>query len=122
MGRHGNREVLALEAYTDTWVSRDVGRGVWVRINYEEGSKNDDNLYSTNEWTETNIKGRKVYRGKWGHSLVAHVDDSLHNKNGTSEYTDKIPSLLVIGGKVESGPAVNDVFMSESGFHLSWTT
>jgi hypothetical protein len=117
MGRHENNEVRALEAYTDTWVSRDVGRADWTRINYEEGSKNDENLFSTNEWTETIIKGRKIYRGKWGHTIMARVDYSTDNQNGTLDYTDKTPSLFVIGGKIESGPMVNDVFMSENGFH-----
>jgi hypothetical protein len=48
---------------------------------------------------------------------MARVDYSTDNQNGTLDYTDKIPSLFVIGGKIESGPMVNDVFMSENGFH-----
>ena len=39
-------------------------------VDYEEGSKHKDNLYSSNEWTETiEPSGRKIYRGKWGHRL-----------------------------------------------------
>lgn len=150
MGRRGNNYVSALEAYTDTWISKDIDGAYWTRLNYEEGSKNDDNLYSTNEWTETNIKGRKVYRGKWGHSMVTHtvpeqtlaevettVDDSLDSVldppvmvqqgNNVGVETNPVveaetrdpqmtmPSVFVIGGKVESGPPVNDVFKSSDG-------
>jgi len=48
MGSKGNNHVRELEAYTDTWWSHDGAD--WARINYEEGSKHDDNLYSTQEW------------------------------------------------------------------------
>ena len=149
MGRRGNNYVRALEAFTDTWISSDIDGANWTRINYEEGSKNDDNLYSTNEWTETNIKGRKVYRGKWGHSLVTHtvpeqtpaevettVDDSLDSvldppvtdqqvstlEDETRDPMKTMPSVFVIGGKVESGPAVNDVFKSANGILSSWAS
>lgn len=142
MGRRGNNNVLALEAYTDTWISKDIDGTYWTRINYEEGSKSDDNLYSTNEWTETNIKGRKVYRGKWGHSMVTHtvpeqtpaevktmVDDSLDSvldspvvEDETRDPLMTMPSVFVIGGKVESEPAVNDVFKSSDGILSSWAS
>jgi hypothetical protein len=149
MGRRGNNYVRALEAFTDTWISSDIDGANWTRINYEEGSKNDDNLYSTNEWTETNIKGRKVYRGKWGHSLVTHtvpeqtpaevettVDDSLDSvldppvtdqqvstlEDETRDPMKTMPSVFAIGGKVESGPAVNDVFKSADGILSSWAS
>lgn len=156
MGRRGNNDVRVLKAYTDTWISKDIDGANWIQLNYEEGSKNDDNLYSTNEWTETNIKGRKVYRGKWGHSLVTHtvpeqtpaevettVDDSLDSvfdppvtdQQGTNEGVEtnpvedetrdpweSTPSVFVIGGKVESGPAVNDVFKSTDGILSNWAS
>ena len=37
-----------VEAYTDAWLSQDGAE--WARANYEEGSKECDNLYSTEEW------------------------------------------------------------------------
>ena len=64
LGTKGNNVVNSLEAYTDTWHSDD--RSEWERINYEEGTLHEDNLYSTNEWSETMIEERKIYRGKWG--------------------------------------------------------
>ena len=48
MGTNGNNDVREVDAYTDSWWSYDGAD--WVRINYEEGSKYDDNLYSTQEW------------------------------------------------------------------------
>lgn len=48
LGRRGNNEVREVEAYTDTWLSQDGAE--WVKTNYEEGSKERDNLYSTEEW------------------------------------------------------------------------
>ncbi|KAL9184445.1 hypothetical protein ACHAXT_002531 [Thalassiosira profunda] len=69
VGKRGNNVVTSLEAYTDTWYSADGAE--WKRINYEEGSVHEDNLYSTSEWSETVIEERKIYRGKWGHSLEA---------------------------------------------------
>ena len=48
LGTRGNNIVREVEAYTDAWLSQDGAD--WVRANYEEGSKESDNLYSTEEW------------------------------------------------------------------------
>ena len=118
IGRSGNREVRELEAYTDHWLSYDASD--WVRVNYQEGSKNTDNLYSTNEWTETFVDGRKIHRGKWGHTTESfHVRQVNEDDFGTSDSNDfaveTIPSLFIIGGKPESEDMVNDVFISKPG-------
>ena len=126
MGKKENNEVRELEAYTDTWWSSDGA--TWNKVNYEEGSKHTNNLYSTSEWTETTIEGRKIYRGKWGHSLEAfHVNQDIESSNidvacpagssckNVASAESKTPALFVIGGKFESGPVVNDVFVSERG-------
>lgn len=85
-------------------------------MNYEEGSKHADNLYSTQEWSETYGDGR-VYRGKWGHSLEVFrkeaecTDSAFHcNKN--------VPALFVIGGKLDSMNMDNSVFRSAPGGEL----
>ena len=125
LGRKGNRNNDVLEAYTDTWWSHDGAD--WVRVDYEEGSKHKDNLYSTNEWTETiDQSGRKIYRGKWGHRLEAfHTSKELDDEQSACTATDseticeerKVPALFVIGGKLESESLVNDVFISQPGIH-----
>ena len=108
-GRNG------LESYTDTWYSHNASD--WVKVNYEEGSIYRNNLYSSNEWTETRIDGRKIYRGKWGHTLEAfHVSEGS-DEDEDSETSKKIPSLFVIGGKLEGEHLVNDVFVSKRGIH-----
>ena len=95
----------------------------WSRVDYSEGSKHKDNLYSTQEWTETELDGRKIYRGKWGH--VADEESSTNTvdactgsdeecKNMASSESS-LPALFVTGGTLESGPMVNDVFVSERG-------
>lgn len=48
LGTRGNNVVREVEAYTDAWLSHDGAE--WTRANYEEGSKERDNLYSTEEW------------------------------------------------------------------------
>ena len=102
MGTDGNREVRSLEAYTDTW-SFDGSQ--WMKINFEEGSKHQDNLYSTNEWTEITVEGgRTVYRGKWGFSL-----EPFHYSQ------DQDSALFLIGGKVEGFSMVSDIFASKQG-------
>ena len=140
MGTKGNHEVKTLEAHTDTWWSSDGAK--WNRVNYEEGSRDTGNIYSTNEWTETKIDGKTTYRGKWGHSLeafhtiqdidqdgkIAVSDVSLNICTETkppvckriSGIEDNIPALIVIGGKIDdatngNGPMVNDVFISRQG-------
>ncbi|KAL3799731.1 hypothetical protein HJC23_010381 [Cyclotella cryptica] len=137
MGKRGNNEVRSLEAHSDTWWSYDGSE--WKRVNYEEGSRFNSNIYSTNEWTETTVDGKKVYRGKWGHTLEAfhasqdidqderlattnvsinvctesNVFSSVCKRISATEY--RVPSLFVIGGKLESGPMVNDAF-----YIVSW--
>jgi hypothetical protein len=136
MGKRGNKEVRSLEAHTDMWWSTDGSK--WNRVNYEEGSRYNRNIYSTNEWSETTLDGKKVYLGKWGHSLqsfytsqdidrdekIATTNVSLHVCTGSEAYSsckrisaneNRIPALLVIGGKFENGPMVNDVFVSRQG-------
>lgn len=139
MGTKENHEVKTLEAYTDTWWSSD-GK-TWNRVNYEEGSRYKGNIYSTNEWTETELGGKTNYHGKWGHTLEAFYttqDIDLDGKIAVSSVSrnictetspvckrisaveDKIPALVVIGGKLDgaasgSGPMVNDVFVSRQG-------
>lgn len=136
MGTKGNNEVRSLEAHTDTWWSFDGSK--WNMVNYEEGSRHKDNIYSTNEWTETTIDGKRTHRGKWGHTLeafhakqdidldekIAETKVSLNVCNGSEESAvckrissveNRIPTLLTIGGKLESGPMVNDVFASRQG-------
>lgn len=112
MGRRGNNDVRELEAYTDMWVSRDEDASNWVKINYEEGSRYDDNVYSSNEWTQIGIGGRKVYRGNWGHTLVERISRTDEPNNRQIA----IPSLFLIGGKVESEDATNRVFVAEMEF------
>jgi hypothetical protein len=53
----------------------------------------------TNEWVETNP-----------------VEDE------TRDPWESTPSVFVIGGKVESGPAVNDVFKSTDGILSNWAS
>ena len=114
-GRNRNNEVRELESYTDTWYSHNASD--WVKVNYEEGSIYRNNLYSSNEWTETSIDGRKIYRGKWGHTLETfHVSEGS-DEDEDSETSKKIPSLFVIGGKLEGEHLVNDVFVSKRGIH-----
>ncbi len=112
MGRRGNNDVRELEAYTDMWVSRDEDASNWVKINYEEGSRYDDNVYSSNEWTQIGIGGRKAYRGNWGHTLVERISRTDDPNNRQIVTT----SLFLIGGKVESEDATNRVFVSEMEF------
>ncbi|KAL3797894.1 hypothetical protein ACHAWO_009767 [Cyclotella atomus] len=138
MGTKGNNEVRSFEAYSDTWWSSDGS--TWYRVNYEEGSRYKDNIYSTNEWTETTVDGKKTYRGKWGHTLEAfHAtqDIDLDEKIATTNVSlnictvsdssackrisvveSRIPTLFTIGGKSENGPMVNDVFASRQGSEL----
>ena len=111
MGTRGNNEVRELEAFTDTWWSDDLRN--WTRVNYQEGSIHQDNLFSTSEWTETYENNRKIYRGKWGHSLEAH----LTAVDEADETVTKVPSLFVIGGKLEGQEFTNDVFVSKRGIH-----
>lgn len=137
MGTKGNNEVRSLETFPDTWVSSDGSS--WNRVNYEEGSTLEKNVYSTNEWSETTVDGKKTYRGKWGHSIDAFysiqdidLDGKIATTNvsvnictelemhspvcaRTSVVEARIPTLFVIGGKLESGPIVNDVFASRQG-------
>lgn len=138
MGTDGNREVRSLESYTDTWWSYDGSK--WTKINYEEGSKHQDNLYSTNEWTEIALEGgRTVYRGKWGFSLEAFHNSQDLDGDGTIKKDptpmtvcsavnetlcktillpeDEIPTLFLIGGKVEGFSMVSDTFASKKGIH-----
>ena len=138
MGTDGNREVRSLEAYYDTWFSYNGTE--WMKVNYEEGSKYQDNRYSTNEWTEITVEGgRKVYRGKWGHSLEAfHTSQDLNGDgvidtepaqmkaclmaNKTLCKTmilteEEIPALFLIGGKVEGFAVVSDTFVSKQGIN-----
>ena len=137
MGKEGNREVRTLEAYTDTWWS--YNGSVWMKINYDEGSIYKDNLYSTNEWTEITVEGRKVYRGKWGFSLESFVTSQDLNGDGqistesapmqscssanetrckaTLVAEEHIPALFLIGGKVEGFSTVSDTFVSKPGIN-----
>jgi hypothetical protein len=112
MGRRGNNDVQELEAYTDMWISHDEDASNWVKINYEDGSRYDDNVFSSNEWTQIGIGGRKVYRGNWGHTLVEHI--SRTDKPNNLQVV--IPSLFLIGGKVERENVTNRVFVSEMEF------
>lgn len=112
MGTRGNNEVRELEAFTDTWWSEDLRN--WTRVNYQEGSIHQDNLFSTSEWTETYGNNRKIYRGKWGHSLEAFHTSIVDEVDGTVTTT---PSLFVIGGKLEGQEFTNDVFVSKRGIH-----
>lgn len=105
MGRRGNNDVRELEAYTDMWVSLDSDGTQWSMVNYEEGSRYKDNIFSSNEWTEISIKGRNVYRGVWGHTLVQKANKT------TAE-----PELFLIGGKVERENEVNRVYVSRMDF------
>ena len=137
MGTKGNNEVRSLEAFTDTWFSSDGSS--WNRVNYEEGSMAQRNIYSTNEWSESTVDGKKKYLGKWGHSVEAFYSTQDIDLDGiiattnvslnvctnsevhspvcarTSVVEARIPTLFVIGGKLESGPMVNDVFASRQG-------
>ena len=118
MGTDGNNEVRSLEAYTDTWLSSDGGSH-WMKTNYEEGSKDEHNLYSTNEWTEITVEsGRTVYRGKWGFSLETFHHHSHQDliESCSLEANDTCgQSLYVIGGKVEGFSMVSDIFTSKKG-------
>jgi hypothetical protein len=114
MGRRGNNDVRELEAYTDMWVSRDTNAASWVRINHEEGSRYADNMYSSNEWTQIDVGGRKVYRGNWGHTLVEHYVSGRTYKSDNPHAV--MPSLFLIGGKVQSQDATNRVFASQVDF------
>ncbi len=118
MGTDGNNEVRSLEAYTDTWWSSDGGSH-WMKTNYEEGSKEEHNLYSTNEWTEITVEsGRTVYRGKWGFSLETFLHHSHQDliESCSSDANDTCgQSLYVIGGKVEGFSMVSDIFTSKHG-------
>jgi hypothetical protein len=142
MGNKGNNEVRALEAHTDTWWSSDGS--LWSRVNYEEGSRYKNNIYSTNEWSEIIIDGKTVYRGKWGHTLESFysiqdidLDDKIVSTNVSlnvctkldmhspackriSAIENRIPTSFVIGGKLEDGPMVSDVFASRQGSKYSF--
>ncbi|KAL7447194.1 hypothetical protein ACHAXM_011186 [Skeletonema potamos] len=128
MGTYENSQVRSLETYTDTWWSYNGTE--WFKVNYEEGSKYQDNLYSTNEWTEITVEGgRKVYRGKWGFSLepffwkINTEPAPMKACSGANETLCKtvlvteqeIPALILIGGKVEGFSMVSDTFISKQG-------
>jgi hypothetical protein len=141
MGTKGNNEVRSLEAHSDTWWSSEGS--TWHRVNYEEGSRYKNNIYSTNEWTETTIDGKKTYRGKWGHTVEAFyttqdidLDEKISTTNVSlnictdsdpsvckriSTVESRIPTLFTIGGKLEDGPMVNDVFASRQGSECAFS-
>ena len=90
----------------------------WTRVNYEEGTIREDNLFSTNEWTETLLNGRTIYRGKWGHTLEVlerHPDKSNCHTDGKECKKDpEEAKMLLIGGKLEGGP-IENAYSSSSG-------
>lgn len=136
IGSKGNNVVNNMEGYTDLFWSVDGSE--WFRVNHEEGKV--QNLYSTNEFTSTELNGKSVYRGKWGHSMISlpvgrdlNGDNVISNTSNAIEFCTGIeekafrciesnvqesfvPSLFVIGGDTtDGGPVVNDVFVSMPG-------
>ena len=89
----------------------------WTQVNYEEGINQEDNLFSTNEWSETLQNGRTIYRGKWGHTMeVLERQKSNCQTNGKEcERASGESKMLLIGGKLEGGPIENAVYSSLSG-------
>lgn len=75
------------------------------KVNYEEGSTTESNLYSSMRWALTEVDNTPTYLGKWGHRMLAWVAD---NDQGEAE-----PALyLVAGDAVDGGSFVSDVFVS----------
>ena len=87
MGTKGNNVVRTLEGHVDLWWSVDGSN--WTRVDHEEGSARPlrpgrfkNNLYSTNEWTVTEVEGENVHLGKWGHAMVSFVTNEDLNLDG----------------------------------------
>ena len=139
MGTKGNNDLRTLEGYVDLWWSHDGSE--WTRVDYEEGTARDSNLYSTNKWALTLDENNQfVNLGKWGHTLESfsveedlNLDGDISNSTIAFEFCagfmqdvkrckiveakeDIVPALFVIAGDTtHGGPIVNDVFVSRPG-------
>lgn len=75
------------------------------KVNYEEGSTTESNLFSSMKWALTEVDNTPTYLGKWGHRMLAW---EASNTQGEKE-----PALyLIAGDAVEGGSFVSDVFVS----------
>lgn len=139
LGTKRNHVVRTMEGYLDVWWS--ANGSVWNKVNYDTGPRKT--LYSSSEWSKLNTDGEQEHwQGKWAHTLESFFtrgdingdgkisSDAVYVKyftqstdvsssrgkvlNVTRE--DKIPSLLLIGGKfVKDGPLSNAVHQSQPG-------
>ena len=145
IGNKGNNFVRKMEAYVDTWWSRD-GR-YWHKVNYKESK--GATLYSSQEWSKTTVSGSDFQIGKWGMTVEYFQKDEDLNGDGEVKDLDPgpagrvgfdfgspadastnevkfwrrvsasekgIPALFFIGGDtVDQGSLVSDVFVSLPG-------
>jgi len=75
IGTKRNHVIRKMEAYVDTWWSRD---GInWQQVNLADSS--GAALFTTQEWAQTSVEGVPINIGKWGFSLeVFHREEDMN--------------------------------------------
>ncbi|GMI07202.1 hypothetical protein TrLO_g11050 [Triparma laevis f. longispina] len=78
IGTKRNHVIRKMEAYVDTWWSRD---GInWQQVNLKDSA--DAALYTTQEWAETAVEGVDINIGKWGFTLETFIRSEDMNGDG----------------------------------------